>query len=48
MVQTEIKTFNFTFSGAQFSNTAIANGFITFDTDNINCNGCKSYYYVQV
>ena len=43
MAQAAVETFNFTFSGAQFSNTAIANGFITFDTDNFVSNGFGGY-----
>jgi hypothetical protein len=33
MAQAEVKTFNFTYSGAKYSNSAIATGFITLDTD---------------
>jgi hypothetical protein len=39
MAQAAVETFNFTFSGAQFSNTAILNGFVTFDTDDFVYNG---------
>ena len=34
MAQAEVKTFNFTYSGAKYSNSAIATGFVTFDTNN--------------
>jgi hypothetical protein len=33
MAQAEVKTFNFTWSGASFGNFASATGFITLDTD---------------
>jgi len=39
MAQAAVETFNFTFSGAEFSNNAIANGFITFDTNDFTYNG---------
>ena len=32
IAQAEVKTFNFTWSGESFSNTATATGFVTFDT----------------
>jgi hypothetical protein len=39
MAQAAVETFNFTFSGEEFSNTAILNGFITFDTDDFVYDG---------
>ncbi len=33
MAQAEVKTFNFTYSGQSWGNSAIATGFITLDTD---------------
>jgi hypothetical protein len=41
MAQAAVETFNFTFSGEEFSNTAILNGFVTFDTDDFVYDGNK-------
>jgi hypothetical protein len=44
MAQAEVKTFNFTYSGAKYSNSAIATGFVTFDTINLVYNPSSRQY----